>query len=370
MQACIIHYAEIGTKGGNRAFFEKCLVNNINKMAGVDVERRFGRLVVMSKKSNKLTSILSSIPGIANFSYANSCKPKMKDIEKTLLKAAKGMKFKTFRITSSRSDKTFPLNSMELNKSLGGVVWKLKKKVDLHNPDAEFFVEVGSEKAFIYSEKIKGIGGMPVGSAGKAICLLSGGIDSPVAAFRMMKRGCTVILVHFYTQKDEKKIMNIARSLKKFQGTCRILFVPFRDAQNEIILSVPDSYRMIVYRRIMLKISEKILERENAKAFVTGDSLSQVASQTMQNLRCIYSSSRWPILAPLIGMDKQEIVDEARRIGTYESSIIKYHDCCSFMVAKHPQTRALLEDVEEMEKKLDIDSIIRKALRGKEVVRI
>ena len=370
MKSCIIHYAEIGTKGANRAFFEKCLCENIRKLSGLQAERRFGSLVLKAGESAKLTRILSCIPGIANFSYATACKPTMKDMEKTLLAAAKKRKFRTFRITSSRSDKKFPLNSMELNQSLGGVIWKLKKKVDLHNPEAEFFVDVGKSHAFVYGEKIKGVGGMPVGSAGKAICLISGGIDSPVAAFRMMKRGCRIIFIHFYTQKDEKKITDIVKTTKKFQGNCRIYFVPFRDAQNEIIVSVPDKYRMIVYRRVMLRIAEKILLRENAKAFVTGDSLSQVASQTMHNLRCIYSASSYPVLAPLMGMDKQEIVDEAKRIGTYEVSIVKYHDCCSFMIAKHPATRASLPDVEDMEKKLDIESMVKKALKGKEVVRV
>src|SRR3989344_4311716 len=319
MKSCIIHYAEIGTKGANRAFFEKCLCENIRKLSGLQAERRFGSLVLKAGESAKLTRILSCIPGIANFSYATACKPTMKDMEKTLLKLAKKRKFRTFRITASRSDKKFPLNSMELNQSLGGGIWKLKKKVDLHNPETEFFVDVGKSDAFVY---------------------------------------------------DEQKITDIVKTTKKLQGNCRIYFVPFRDAQNEIIVSVPDKYRMIVYRRVILRIAEKILLRENAKAFVTGDSLSQVASQTMHNLRCIYSASSYPVLAPLMGMDKQEIVDEAKRIGTYESSIVKYHDCCAFMVAKHPATRASLPDVEDMEKKLDIENMIKKALKGKEVVRV
>ncbi|MDI6721869.1 MAG: tRNA uracil 4-sulfurtransferase ThiI, partial [Candidatus Aenigmarchaeota archaeon] len=349
----VVHYAEIGTKKGNRNFFEKSLAENIKKATNLSPERRFGRLVIESKRPEKLASILSCISGIANFSCSIVCKPDIKEIEKKLLSLAKKQKFRTFRITASRSDKSFPYTSMDLNKKLGGVVYKLKKKVDLKNPEKEFFIEIEKDRAFIYTEKMKGIGGLPVGTAGKAICLISGGIDSPVAAFRMMKRGCRVIFVHFYTQKDEKKITGIIKALKKFQIPCKIYFMPFRDAQNEIILLTPDKYRMIVYRRVMLRIAEKILLRENAKAFVTGDSLSQVASQTAENLRCIYTASTYPVLAPLIGMDKQEIVDEAKRIGTYQASIKPYHDCCSFMVAKHPATHAKLPVIEELEKKLD-----------------
>lgn len=366
----IIHYAEIGTKGDNRAFFERKLAENIKQLAGISVERRFGRLVAEAKKTKKLEEALSCIPGIANFSFAESCRSDIKSMEKKLSAAATKMKFRTFRITASRSDKSFPLNSMELNRKLAGVIWKMKKKVDLENPEAEFFVEVGKERTFIYTEKIRGVGGMPVGSAGKAVCLISGGIDSPVAAFRMMKRGCKVIFVHFYTQKDEKKIADIAKKLKKFQGDSKIYFVPFRAAQNEIIVLSPDKYRMLIYRRVMLRIAERIMEKENAKAFVTGDSLSQVASQTMENLRCIYTASSWPVLAPLMGMDKQEIIDEAKRIGTYEASIKPYHDCCAFMVAKHPATHAPLHLVEDVERKLDVGSMTLKALKGKEIVKV
>ncbi|MBI2579339.1 MAG: tRNA 4-thiouridine(8) synthase ThiI [Candidatus Aenigmarchaeota archaeon] len=366
----IIHYAEIGTKGSNRPFFERKLAENIQHLAGISVERRFGRLVAEAKRTKKIEGALSSVPGIANFSFAESCKSDVKAMEKKLAGAAKRMKFRTFRITASRSDKSFPMNSMELNRKLAGVIWKMKKKVDLEEPEAEFFVEVGKERTFIYTEKIPGTGGVPVGTAGKAVCLISGGIDSPVSAFRMMKRGCRIVFVHFYTQKDGKKIADIVKVLKKFQGRSKIYFIPFRDAQNEIIVLVPDRYRMILYRRMMLRIAEEILERERAKAFVTGDSLSQVASQTMHNLRCIYTASTYPVLAPLIGMDKQEIVDEAKRIGTYEASIRKYHDCCAFMVAKHPETRASLADVEDIEKKIDIDSLVSRALKRKEVVKV
>lgn len=366
----VIRYAEIGIKGGNRRFFERKLAENVKLLAGLSPEIRFGSLLARARPSRKLTAALSSIPGIANFSYAVSCRPDVKSIEKALVSEAKKLDFRTFRITASRSDKSFPMNSMELNRKLAGVVWKMRKKVDLKNPDAEFFVEVGTDTALVYGEKIKGMGGVPVGTAGKAVCMLSGGIDSPVAAVRMMKRGCKVIFMHFYTQKDRSKLTDIVKVLKKFQGPCKLYFIPFREAQNEIIVSCPDKYRMLLYRRVMLRISEKILLKENAKAFVTGDSLSQVASQTMQNLRCIYTASSYPVLAPLIGMDKQEIVDEAKRIGTYDASIRKYQDCCSFMVAKHPETRADLVAVEDIEKALDMDSLVSKAMKGKEVVKV
>ena len=366
----VIRYAEIGIKGGNRRFFERKLVENVKLLAGLDATIRFGSLLARARPSRKLTAALSSIPGIANFSYTVSCRPEIREIEKALVSEARKLDFRTFRITASRSDKSFHLNSMELNMKLAGVIWKMRKKVDLEKPEAEFFVEVGKNEALVYGEKLRGMGGVPVGTAGKAVCMLSGGIDSPVAAVRMMKRGCKVIFAHFYTQKDRGKIVDIIKELKKFQGSCKLYFIPFREAQNEIIVSCPDKYRMLLYRRVMLRISEKLLLKENAKAFVTGDSLSQVASQTMHNLRCIYTASTYPVLAPLIGMDKQEIVDEAKRIGTYGASIRKYQDCCSFMVAKHPETRASLADVEDIEKKLDIDSLVSKAMKGKEVVRV
>lgn len=359
----IVHYGEIGIKGKNRIFFEENLIRNIKELIkGARVRREHGRIIVYEDKGRE---ILENIPGIENFSFAYETNPDIEEIKNKAVEISKKIDFKSFRILTKRENKNFPYNSQEINRIVGEEIKnKLNKKVNLEKPELTIFIEICKSRAYIYTEKIKGIGGLPVGSQGKVISLLSGGIDSPVASFLMMKRGCKNIFLHFYNENlvaYPNKIEEIAKILAGFQGKTKIYLLQFSDVQNEIISNIKSKYRMIVYRRAMMKIANNIAKKEKAKAIVTGDSIGQVASQTIENLACIYEASSLPVFSPLIGMNKNEIVDLARKIGTYEFSIKHMPDCCSFMVAKHPAIKAEIEEIKEMEKEIN-EGVIKKAI--------
>jgi len=332
-----------------------------------------GKIVIDINKNTealKIKKILKNIPGISNFMFAVSCE---KDIEKIKEKTIEFIKLseenqkrKTFKIEARRADKKFKLKSPEINYTIGEYVLEnTELKVDVHNPDMEVVVDIGSKNCFIYSEKIKGVGGLPTGTAGKLVSLISGGIDSPVASFMMMRRGAKIVFVHFKNKTissgaGDDKIKKLIEMLSHFQGKSKLYIVPFEEFQKEIIAKIPSKNRMIIYRRIMFRLAEIIAKKENAKGFVTGDSLSQVASQTIDNINVIYDAANLPVLAPLIGINKQETIDLSKQINTYETSIIPYQDCCSFLIAKHPETRAKLNEIVEQEKNLEIDRIIKK----------
>lgn len=378
MPHILVHYSEIGTKGNNRPFFENKLAENIRKALGTDkVKRLYGKILVETgvEDNEKSKHILRHLPGIAHFSFCRAVEPKLEEIKDAVLAMAKNSKAKTFKIDASRSDKKFPYNSLQLNSILGEYVrTKAKKKVNLEKPKLTIYVEIDPNHAFVYDNKIKGIGGLPVGTSGKLVCLLSGGIDSPVAAYSLMKRGCQVIFVHFYNydekakQAKKKKIENLVKELNKFQLKSRLYMVPFLDLQMELVRHVPPRYRILVYRRLMLKIAEEILKKESAKGFVMGDNIGQVASQTLENINAVYEAARYPVFAPLIGLNKQEIIEIAEHIGTYKTSIIPYEDCCSFLVAKHPETRAAIEKIKEIESPLEIDDMIKDAVKRADIM--
>ena len=377
----IIHYDEITLKGGNRPFFERVLMNNIRefiKETGCkNIYKEGGKIIIEIDMDEigiqKIKEILKNIPGISNFYFTVS---EEKDLEKINKKTAKLLNDylqtenkKTFKIEARRADKKFELKSPEINAKVGEFIFEnTELKVDVHNPDIEVVVDIGYEQCFIYFEKIKGVGGLPVSTAGKLVSLLSGGIDSPVASFMMNKRGAKIIFVHFKNRTvnnfGDDKIKSLVKKLSRFQGKSRLYIVPFEEFQKEIIAKIPAKNRMIVYRRIMFKLAGMIAEKENAKGFITGDSLSQVASQTLENINVIYNAANYPVFSPLIGMNKQEIIDLALKIKTYETSIIKYQDCCSFLIAKHPETKAKLEDIIKQEENLEIDEIARKIITG------
>ncbi len=362
----VVHYGEIATKGENRAFFERKLIEAIRKVSNGEVKRRYGRIEV--KFSSKAMERLAKIPGIRYYGVGYKTSLDMDEIKEAALKVLPESS-KSFRIDASRSNKSFSLNSIEINREVGEfVVKRTGKKVDLKNPDAVVWIEICDKEAYVYSTRVEGVGGLPVGVAGRVVALISGGIDSPVAAFMAMKRGCEIIAVHFFNQtmhspKVREKIRTLAQKLAEFQGEVRLYMVPFQDVQMEIIKNVPPKLRMLVYRRSMMRMANIIAEREKCRGIVTGDSLSQVASQTLENLNVIYSASKIVVLPPLIGMDKEEIIQLARKIGTYEISIQPYDDCCSFMIAKHPETRARLEDVV----KFDFGELEKEAVERSEI---
>ena len=373
MRCIIVHYSEIGIKGGNRRFFEKKLVENIKNTVDCIVERRRGRIILRKVKSKDINK-LTKIPGISHFSIAEEAAKDMKSIAAVAVRLAKKSKAKTFRVSASRADKSFPKTSPEINRMIGGAVWKAtKKKVNLHEPELEIFIEV-ADKAYVYGEKIQSVGGLPVGTAGRVVCLLSGGIDSPVAAYRLLSRGCKVIFVHFHNYDPFiSKVKKLVSTLSEFQGRSKFYMIPFKEVQQKIIkgtMKEGSEYRMLLYRRMMMKMAEQIAHREHALGLVTGDSVAQVASQTLQNLNVIHDSVKTPIFSPLIGTHKEDIIREAKKIGTYETSIIPYTDCCSVLVGKHPATRAELKVVRKIEKKLKMDSLVKRALKKAEIEKI
>jgi thiamine biosynthesis protein ThiI len=367
MDCIIIHYSEIGLKGKNRPFFEKKLVSNIKIMTGLTPKRESGRLVTNYDK-DKIKK-LKNIPGIAYYSPALTAKLNLEDFTK---KALELVKKGTFRITTKRSNKSFKLNSMRVNKKVGEALFKKGYKVDLEKPGTEIFIEIGDKNAYLYTKKQKGLGGLPIGSTGKLVSLISGGIDSPVACYEMMRRGCELVIIHFYNNKEgvKDKILSLAKTLSTYQGSVKAYLIPFLELQKQVIMNIPSDYRMIIYRRLMFKIGNQILKQEKALGFVTGDNVGQVASQTLENLKVIWDAASDNVYAPLISKDKEEIINQAKKIRTYKTSIKPYSDCCSYLIAKHPVTRADLEKVKALEKKLVIKKLIKKALENKELCKI
>ncbi len=385
MNYIVCHYHEIALKGKNRKFFEEKLVFNIKRAlpkANFEfVKRISGRIIVKLtdkglKKQAKIKNILKDVFGIVNFSFVDSCKPEIKVIKNKALEILKSKRFKTFRIQTQRSDKDFPLTSQKINEKVGAfIVDNLNKKVKLEKPGATCFIEITKNQAFLYTKKIKGPGGLPVSTGGRAAVLLSGGIDSPVAGFLTMKRGAKVVFVHFhahpYTDKASiDKVKRIVKILNKFQFNSKLYLVPFADIQKQIVLKMPAKLRVVFYRRFMLRITEAVAKKEKALALVTGDSIGQVASQTLENIFAISEVASMPVLRPLIGFDKEEIIDLAKKIDTFDVSILPHQDCCARFLPARVETKADLKQVKLEEKKLDIKELIKKALKATKLLTI
>lgn len=375
----IIHYDEIGLKGQNRPYFERILAENINHaLPDSIVKRKYGRLVCeVSSDRGKVIAKLSILPGISSFSFAQKAKLDLVDIKQVAVKSLAGREFKTFKVDTQRSNKTFPVKSPEVNSTVGEIIIaKTGKKVSIKSPEATVRIEICEKEAYVYCDRFDGVGGLPVGSSAKVVSLLSGGIDSPVASFMMMKRGCRVVLLHIYNDtlvstEVKEKILKISRTLAGIQGSTKLYIVPFSKIQAQIIANTLAKYRMIVYRRFMMRIANEIAQIEKAKAIVTGDSIGQVASQTIENIACIHAAAAIPVLSPLVGMNKGEITQLAKKIGTYEGSILPYPDCCSFMIAEHPETKGRIGDIERMERVIeDCEKLIQGAIASSEIINL
>ena len=377
----VVHYAEIALKGGNRSWFELRLRDDIAErlsgIAAAKVRRERGRLVVAMEGASPayLEAALDRVahtPGVAWFAGAREVERDYAVMEAEIVARARAGRG-TFRVETKRADKTFPLDSMEVNRRIGAaVVEATGRKVDLTEAEEVYGVEIAAKAAFVLDPRRPGPGGLPVGTSGKVVALLSGGIDSPVAAWRMIRRGCRVLGVHFLNdavggEGVKEKLDLLGAALARWQGKFTLRVVPFGPLQRAIVAAVPADHRMIVYRRTMLRIADRIRAREGAKALVTGDSVGQVASQTLDNIACTYAAVQGPVLAPLCGAEKTEIIDRARRIGTYEASILPHQDCCSFLIAEHPATKAVLHEVEAMEKAVAWGTLLEEALQGIEV---
>ena len=378
----LVRYGEIHLKGQNRPFFQKKLLSNIREalldFPEVNITQGQGRIYIENvKDENGILDRLSRVFGVISMSPAWKTGKDMDDIvhmvKYVMKRALENRREATFKVESRRSDKKFSLNSMELSRKMGACLLKEfpQLKVDVHNPDIKIQLEV-REFAYAYYENISGAGGMPVGTNGKATLLLSGGIDSPVAGWMIAKRGVQLSAVHYHSfpytsDKAKEKVLDLARILARYCGSIKVYVVPFTEIQQELYEKCPDSQLTILMRRFMMKIAEIIAVKEGSKALITGESLGQVASQTIESLVATDDAVEMPVFRPLIGFDKVEIMDLANKIGTYDTSILPYEDCCTIFVPRHPVTHPKLEKIRRSEELVDGESLIKRALEDVEI---
>ena len=379
----LIKNGELALKGLNRCTFEDIMIKNIKRrlkdLGKIEVRKAQSAIYIEPKDEDydfeEALNRVSLIFGIAAFSRACVCEKSMDDIiAKSVVYLADTLKnVKTFKVEAKRSDKKFPLKSPEICRELGGVLLSNfpHLKVDVHNPDIVVNVEIRDFSAYVRGEQLQGAGGLPVGTAGTASILISGGIDSPVAAWTMAKRGLRLNAIHFasppYTsQRAEMKVKTLLSKVARYSGSINLAIVPFTEIQDQIAEHCPEDYFTLIMRRMMMRISERIAKSSGSLALITGESLGQVASQTLPALVTTDYVTNMPVLRPLIGMDKEEIITISRKIDAFETSILPYEDCCTVFTPKHPKTRPTLELCQEAEKNLNIDELIEKAISGTE----
>ncbi len=374
----IVHYHEISLKRGNRPLFLRRLQENVARavsdLGPSRVIQLPGRIVLDLEGNANPEAVrerLDRVCGIANLALAVRTGSSMDSLKAAVDHVVDGQTFPSFRITARRAFKTFPLTSTDLNRELGAYVLarRPEARVDLHHAALEIHVEVLPHQAFVYPDRRPGPGGLPVGSSGTVAALLSGGIDSPVASWRMMKRGCRVIFIHFHSvpylpDASIRKARELVRRLTQWQYVGHLYLVPFGEIQREVVLAVRPAARVVVYRRLMVRIAEALARQSGAQALVTGESLGQVASQTLHNLARIDEAAALPVLRPLIGMDKIEITDQARRLDTLETSNEPDADCCTLFVPAHPSTRMSREEIADAEAGLDIPALVKAGAEG------
>ncbi len=375
----LIKNGELVLKGMNRNNFEDALLKNLkrrlSKVGKFTIKKAQSTIFVEPKDDcsdfDEAMNCVSKVFGIAAFSRACVCQKDFEDIASNTVRYLENTfkSIKTFKVEAKRSDKSFPLNSPEICRELGGRILSAfpHLKVDVHNPDEIITVEIRDFGAYVRGGQIQGAGGLPVGTAGKATILISGGIDSPVAAWTMAKRGLQLNAVHFasppYTSlRAEQKVKTLLSKVAVYSGKIDLAIVPFTEIQDQIAEKCPEDFFTLIMRRIMMQIAEKLAEKSGSSALITGESLGQVASQTLPAIVTTDIVTDMPILRPLIGMDKEEIVKISRAIDAFETSILPYEDCCTVFTPKHPKTRPTIEMCLEAEKGLDIESLIEKAI--------
>jgi thiamine biosynthesis protein ThiI len=376
MTSIVVHYQEIALKGKNRPWFLSRLVRNLRAaVADLDVREvrpLMGRVEIVlgpNATRDEVGERIRRTFGVANFSYAARTQTDLETLSNEILRDLEGRTCESFRVSVRRADKRFPMTSPQVERELGGRIKAARGwKVDLTNAELVVHVELLTDEAFYFFGKERGPGGLPTGTAGRVACLLSGGIDSPVAAHRMMKRGCSVTFVHFHSypilsRASQDKARELVALLTHWQRRSRLYIVPFGEIQQQVVLAVPAPMRVIVYRRLMMRIAEQVARERGAQALVTGDVIGQVASQTLENLAVIGSVATLPVFRPLIGMDKEEITAEATKLGSYSISILPDQDCCTLFTPRHPQTRARLPQIEAAEAVLQIDDFVNGAVR-------
>jgi thiamine biosynthesis protein ThiI len=377
MTSVIVHYQEIALKGRNRPWFVARLVRNLRQATsdlGVESVRvLMGRIELVLGPSASWPLVrerLERVFGVANFAKAGRAPLDVDAIAAEILKDLGDQDAATFRVSARRADKRFPLTSPQIEREVGGRIRNARNwTVNLTEPGLTIHVEALTDEAFYFFGKHRGAGGLPVGASGRVVCLLSGGIDSPVAAWRMMRRGCRVLFVHFHSypvlsKASQEKVRELATLLTRYQYDSKLFLIPFAEIQQQVILTVPPPLRVVIYRRLMMRIAEEVASRHRARALVTGEVVGQVASQTLENMNRINEVVTLPVLRPLIGMDKDEITAEAQRLVTYPVSIIPDQDCCTLFTPRHPATKARRGDVERAEASLELSGMIEKALAG------
>lgn len=381
----LVRYGEIGLKGKNRSLFIGALVNNLERALSrletdAEVRHRFGRVYVEWSRGERqaIHQVVGNTFGVVSFSPAVRVpveqEAMLQAAEEVFQNARERRAVKTFKVEARRSEKGFPLNSMEIARTVGAHVLKRNRdiSVDVHTPDVTLNIEVRSEGILVYSEVIPGPGGLPVGTSSKAMLLLSGGIDSPVAGWYALKRGIGLEAVHFHSfpftsERSLQKVRDLCQVLAGYAGPIPLHVVHFTEVQRAIQKNVPASFGITIMRRFMLRIATVLAEARGGLALVTGESVGQVASQTLESMRAIGEVTSLPVLRPLVGFDKYEIINDAQRIGSYELSILPYEDCCTLFVPENPQTRPKLERVHKVEAPLDVEALVAEAVERTEL---
>lgn len=375
----LVRYGEISLKGKNRKIFEKALVKNIQKslkeLGEFKINHTFGRIYLpaVNQLADQVIERLSRVPGIVSLSPVFRSGLDLTEVQEKALKVLLDAlpSGGTFKVKTRRSNKRYPLNTPELNSTLGSYLlanYPFELKVDVHQPDTIVYCEVGAENVYLYSKIYPGPGGLPIGTSGRGLLLLSGGIDSPVAGWLGMKRGVTIDALHFYSfpftsERSKEKVIDLTKILAGYSGKIRLVIGHFTDIQKAIGLNCPEKLHITVMRRMMFRLATEIAKLLNAKVLFTGESIGQVASQTVESMEVINAVTNIPVLRPLISADKTEIIDLARKIGTFETSILPYEDCCTVFVPDAPATKPKIQEAEEAEKDLEIENLISDAIQ-------
>jgi thiamine biosynthesis protein ThiI len=375
-----VHYGEIALKGKNRGQFERTLINNIKKTLENEhyesLEKKATRIIIKLSNKSDLDSIIAKLKkvfGIKWFSVAFTVERDIELLKKSVLNIAEAYRGKSIQIETKRADKSFPLTSIEVSKIVGAELKNAGFQITFDKPDATILIEILDDEILVSSEKLRGLGGLPVGTSGKVLSLLSGGIDSPVAAWLMMKRGCCVDFLHVHPYQyneivKKSKIVKLIEKLKEYAPIkMRLYIAPYAELYKKTFY-IPSRNELVVFRRFLKMLAERIATEHGYLGIVTGDSLAQVASQTLDNLYVTSSMSTIPFYRPLIGYDKDEIIELAKKIGTYEISIEEYKDCCSLVATRHPATKTKLDEIKKIEEEIDIENIVENTMLTVEII--
>ena len=375
-----IKYGELSTKKDNRKMFIKLLLKNIRrKLEGLEVEINYttARMYIKttSKDIDEVVDRLKEVFGIRSIVICDRVNNNKEEIENKIKEIIQTLSFKTFKVETIRSDKSFPISSLEFSRIMGAVVLKNKEcKVDVHNPDLVLNIEIRSEGTYIYTKEVLGLGGYPVGVQGKGLLMLSGGIDSPVAGYLALKRGVDLECLYFesppHTSLEAKnKVIKLASIIDKYSGNIKVHVVPFTELQEAIYKNVPDTYIITIMRRMMYRIAERVSKRRNCKVIINGESIGQVASQTLTSMSVINNVTNYPVIRPVACLDKLEIIDIANKIDTYETSILPYEDCCTIFVPRHPVINPELSKCIEYENLFDYEPLLEKCIDNIETIK-